>query len=113
MEAGIACKWLCAICRGWMRGHNVRISFQDSGDDVYEEVCWKKVLTFEIKLVDVFQRLVDKVETSKGLQKKKNVWELTDFLPLCLFFFKDIHFCLDLDPVQIYQITSQKKILHM
>lgn len=36
---------------------------------------WKCVLggglTFEIKLVDVFQRLVDKVETSKGLQEEE------------------------------------------
>lgn len=29
-------------------------------------------LTFKIKLVDVFQRLVDKVETSESLRKDKN-----------------------------------------
>lgn len=29
-------------------------------------------LTFKIKLVNVFQRLVDKVETSKSLRKDKN-----------------------------------------
>lgn len=52
-----------------MRGHGVKISFQDSGDDVC--VCRKGELTFEIKLLDVFQRLVDKVETSKSLQKRK------------------------------------------
>lgn len=28
-------------------------------------------LTFEIKLVDIFQRLMDKVETSKSLKRKK------------------------------------------
>lgn len=28
--------------------------------------------TFKIKLVDVFQRLVDKVETSESLRKDKN-----------------------------------------
>lgn len=54
---------------GGMRGHDVRISFQGSVDDVC--VCWRRELTFEIKLVDVFQRLVDKVETSKSLQEKK------------------------------------------
>lgn len=51
----------------------MRISFRDSGDDVYEAVYWREVLTFEIKLVDVFQRLVDKVETSESLQKEKNL----------------------------------------
>lgn len=73
MEAGIACKWLRVICRGGMRGHDVRISFRDSGDDVYVEVCRRGALTFEIKLVDVFQRLVDKVETSQSLQQEKNL----------------------------------------
>lgn len=53
-----------------MRGQHVRISFLGIIDDVYVEVCWRGALTFEIKLVDVFQRLVDKVETSESLQEK-------------------------------------------
>lgn len=36
------------------------------------EVCWTGALTFEIKLVDVFQRIVDKVETSESLQEKQD-----------------------------------------
>lgn len=31
----------------------------------------KEALTFKVKLVDVFQRLVDKVKTSKSLKRKK------------------------------------------
>ena len=75
MEAGIACKWLCVICRGGMRGQHVRISFLGIIDDVYVEVCWRGALTFEIKLVDVFQRLMDKVETSESLQEKTYWWD--------------------------------------
>lgn len=38
---------------------------------------WGGGLTFEIKLLDVFQRLVDKVETSQCLQEEE---ETTDWL---------------------------------
>lgn len=33
-------------------------------------------LTFKVKLVDVFQRLVDKVETSKSLKRKMTICEI-------------------------------------
>lgn len=35
-------------------------------------VVGRQELTFKIKLVDVFQRLVDKVETSESLRKDRN-----------------------------------------
>lgn len=39
---------------------------------MYVEVCLGGgALTFEIKLVDVFQRLVDKEETSESLKEEK------------------------------------------
>lgn len=58
--------------QGWDEGF---ISSRDSGDDVYVDM-WCLVggggaLTFEIKLVDVFQRLVDKEETSESLKEEK------------------------------------------
>lgn len=55
----------------------MRISFPHSGDDVYVEVCCERgLLTFEIKLLDVFQRLVDKVETSQSLREETSMCEI-------------------------------------
>lgn len=73
MEVGIACKWLCVTCRGGMR-----VSFHlETVVMMYMWICgvwWGGcggALTFEIKLVDVFQRLVDKEETSESLKEEK------------------------------------------
>lgn len=68
-----------------MGGHHVRgFYLGTSGNDVCPEIVlsvegceWRRkkkteALTFKVKLVDVFQRLVDKVKTSKSLEKKKN-----------------------------------------
>lgn len=41
-------------------------------------------LTFEIKLLDGVQRVVDKVETSESLQEKKN------FMTFSFTFFKEL-----------------------
>lgn len=35
-----------------------------------------RALTFEIKLVDAFQRLMDKVETSESLKEKRRIFEI-------------------------------------
>lgn len=64
--------------QGWDEGARCGgVSFPDSGDDVYVDVhMCGGALTFEIKLVDVFQRLVDKVETSESLEEKKSICEI-------------------------------------
>lgn len=68
------------IFRGGTRGNQEKIPFQDVHLDGCVQVCsvlWWAAgrwggLTFKIKLVDVFQRLVDKVETSESLKKDRN-----------------------------------------
>lgn len=95
----------------------MRILFRDSGNDLYVEACWRGALTFEIKLVDVFQRLVDKVETSQSLQEGRYLLDWTYLSQIIAYFFKIFLSLLaldpvqDLDPVKICHITSQMKII--
>lgn len=59
MEAGIACKRSHVICRNVIKGNEGRIVVTMYVCHVMQRVGVG--LTFEIKLLDVFQRVVDKV----------------------------------------------------
>lgn len=84
MEVGIACKWLRVLRKGWDEGAPCE-------DFISRQWWWcisgcvfggrgvgvgEGALTFEIKLLDAFQRLVDKVETSESLKRKNEICKI-------------------------------------
>lgn len=73
---------------GWDEVARCEDFISDMGDDVCVEL--EGELTFEIKLVDVFQRLVDKVETSKSLQEREKI--ICENLQIFKQWFQDICF---------------------